>query len=256
VGDGIIDHLLNSRIAPNLYYDRAKDLMGDNMRKSESVESLLKKEAGIKTYYGVYTDSQSREDMFAILAMRINEYPDKFITNNIITDISNLVRTRSSKIAAAPGAHDDSIMSLLTAYEVRYRGNNLPQFGIFLGVDEKDLKNDGMIKGSDEIDPLMVNEKALREAKHLENLKKKTVDYDKMMQEAARISQNETYKMKQAGLIENSIYDNTPDEVIEDIMEGQGSIDMRLFDELNGNNRMAQYVLQQQQFNDPISNLW
>jgi hypothetical protein len=113
-----------------------------------------------------------------------------------------------------------------------------------------------MIKGSDEIDPLMVNEKALREAKHLENLKKKTVDYDKLMQEAARISQNETYKMRQAGLIENSIYDNTPDEVIEDIMEGQGSIDMRLFDELNGNNRMAQYVMQQQQFNDPFGNLW
>jgi len=103
VGDGIIDHLLHSPIAGNLYYDKQKDLMAENMKSNQTVESLLKKEAGMKRYYGVYTERTSRDTMFKILARHINEYKEKFVTQNITSDITKLVRTSSGKIAASDG---------------------------------------------------------------------------------------------------------------------------------------------------------
>jgi hypothetical protein len=103
MGDGIIDHLLHSPIAQNLYFDKNKDLVMETMNKNSTVESLLKKEATQKRFYGVYTEGRSREDMFAILSRHVNEYKEKFVTANITRDISRLVKTPSGKIAAQNG---------------------------------------------------------------------------------------------------------------------------------------------------------
>ena len=68
------------------------------------MESMLKKIASEKSFYGVYTEGNSREAMFAILARRISEKKDDFIGENVITDISRLIRTSSGKIVAGPGS--------------------------------------------------------------------------------------------------------------------------------------------------------
>lgn len=104
VGDGIIDHLLNSRIRDRLYFDKAKDLVDSKMAANETVESMLKKSASMKSYYGVYTSTSSREDMMAILTRHVNEFKEKFITHNVIRDLSRLVKTRSGKIEAGVGS--------------------------------------------------------------------------------------------------------------------------------------------------------
>lgn len=103
IGDGIIDHLLHSPISHRLYYDRAKDLVEDKAIKNQTVESMLKKQATIKTYYGVYTSTASRDDMMAILARHVCTYKEKFITHNVTRDLSRLVRTKSGKIEAGEG---------------------------------------------------------------------------------------------------------------------------------------------------------
>lgn len=104
VGDGIVDHLMNSPIAQNLYTDKGADLVELNMRDNQTVESMLKKKGEIKQYTGVYTGTKSREDMMAILMRHMAEFKDKFITKNITEDISRLVRTNSGKIEAGPGS--------------------------------------------------------------------------------------------------------------------------------------------------------
>ena len=109
VGDGIIDHLLQSRIASRLYYDRDKDLTLENMKQNENIESMLKKQASLKSFYGVYTEGHSREAMFAILARRISENKDDFVAENVITDITRLVRSSSGKIVAGPGSKNKII---------------------------------------------------------------------------------------------------------------------------------------------------
>ena len=104
VGDSIIDHLLNSPIRDRLYFDKNRDLVQEKAHENETVESMLKKQAAIKTYYGVWTGTQSRDDMFSILSRHVKEYKEKFITKNIIRDLSRLIRKSSGKIEAGPGS--------------------------------------------------------------------------------------------------------------------------------------------------------
>ena len=103
VGDSIIDHLLDSPIRNNLYFDKERDLQEQKMKQNQTIESMLKNQAQIKTYYGVWTGKDSREDMMSILARHVNEYKEKFITQNIIRDLSRLIRTSSGRVEAGPG---------------------------------------------------------------------------------------------------------------------------------------------------------
>ena len=103
VGDGIVDHLLHSQISTRLYFDKAKDLVQETAKVNETTESMLKKMSANKRFYGVYTSTQSRDDMFAILARHVNEYKEKFVAQNVIRDLSRLIRKPNGKIEAGPG---------------------------------------------------------------------------------------------------------------------------------------------------------
>lgn len=105
VGSAIIDAILNtnSTLQNNLYFDRGRDLLNEKMREAEDVESYLRTQSKIKTYYGVYTSGASRDDMFSILARRVAEKKDDFVTHNIIRDLSRLVRKPSGKVESGPG---------------------------------------------------------------------------------------------------------------------------------------------------------
>ena len=103
VGDAIIDFLLDSPIRNNLYFDKERDYQEEKMRQNQTIESMLKKQAQAKTYYGVWTGNNSRDDMMAILARHVNEYKEKFITHNIIRDLSRLIRKPTGRVEAGPG---------------------------------------------------------------------------------------------------------------------------------------------------------
>ena len=104
VGDGIIDHLMYSPIAGNLYFDKSRDLQEEKMHSNETVQSMLKNNAQKKKFYGVYTQGNSRETMFAILSRHVSEFKDKFICQNIVDDLSRLVKKPSGKIEAGAGS--------------------------------------------------------------------------------------------------------------------------------------------------------
>lgn len=231
IGDGIVDHLLNSKIRDRLYFDKAKDLVDSKMAANETVESMLKKVASMKSFYGVYTGPSSREDMMAILARHVNEFKEKFITHNIIRDLSRLVKNSSGKIVAGAGFHDDSIMSYLIALYVYYHGNNLPVFGIIKGEKAEDVKNQGM-KRPEEIDTSLVDP-ALVESVKIQEQQKAMPSFEELMRKAMTESLKDTYKLKQAGEIENTIFDVTPDTVMDQYDEG-GQIDLDFFNTLNG----------------------
>ena len=104
VGDGIIDHLMYSPIAGNLYFDKDKDLLGSTLKDHETIQSMLTKQAKRKTMYGVYTSGASRETMFAILSNHVANYKEKFVCQNVIRDLSRLVKAPSGKIEAGKGS--------------------------------------------------------------------------------------------------------------------------------------------------------
>ena len=232
VGDSIIDHLMNGPARDRLYFDKAKDLVENNSTAMGTIESVLKRQASIKSYYGVYTSPKSRDDMVAILARHVNEYKDKFVTKNIIRDLSRLVRTSSGKIEAGPGFHDDSIMSYLIALYVYYHGNNLAVFGIIKGIQEDTEKNKGL-KRADEIDPTLVSPDLIAAVKNQEILEAQQNEWTNLMRKATIQAQKDTYRLQKAGEVQNTIFEHTPGAVIEDI-EDDGRVDLSIFNNLNG----------------------
>lgn len=237
VGDGIIDFLLNSPIRSNLYYDKDRDLVEDTMKSNQTVTSMLKKQAEMKKYYGVYTGTKSREDMMAILFRRVAEYKDLFVTKNITDDLSKLVRTRSGKIEAGPGAHDDSIMSYLIGMYVYYHGNNLPMFGFIKGSEEIKDQNQGLDKTT--YDDLkfsgIIPEKDIETMKIQEMVRQEN-DYEAMMRRAIAKSQQESMLLQKKGLVSNTVLQNTPDMLLNNDlypMFNDDDEDLSFFDEMN-----------------------
>lgn len=229
VGDGIIDFFLetNSPVCNNLYYDRDRDLVDEKMRQSQDITSLLRTKATRKTYYGVYTHGTSREQMFAILSKRVSENKDDFVTNNITRDLSRLIRKPNLRIEAGPGFHDDSIMSYLIALYVYYHGNNLSLFGITRGAREEDLNNGGL-RRPDEIDPTLVDPKLIEHAKKQEEQEEAMHRFEQDLIQAERDSQRNSLRLHHAGLLQQSVFGQTPDGVGDDY-DLTGEIPLDLF---------------------------
>lgn len=230
VGDGIIDHLLHSKIAHRLYYDKAKDLVADNMHTNESVESMLKKQAADKKFYGVYTEGTSRQSMFAILSNHIANYKEKFVTKFITEDISRLVKTSSGKVVAGPGFHDDNIMSYLIAMYVFYHGNNLPAFGFVPGSQEIKNKNMGINHYSEvELKKVLPDAevRAIQEQREVA----KIMDYEALLRETLAREQAHSMSLLNSSLnISSNTYDVTTDVSPYD---DDGEIPLSMFDQWN-----------------------
>jgi len=144
-GEAVLDHLRDTDIRGNIYFDNSKDMVGSNIDDKLDAQGMLVREAKRRKLYGIYTQGKSRELMFSLLEGHIKDYKDKFITNNIINDLMKLVRTKTGKIAAGPGFHDDSIMSYLMCLYLYYYGNNLHRFGFVRGqLPDEDNRNKGM----------------------------------------------------------------------------------------------------------------
>ena len=240
VGDGIIDHLLHSKISNRLYFDKSMDLVKDKMDSNETWKSALQKEASKKSFYGVFTGSNSRTSMFSILARHVNEKKEDFVTHNITRDLSRLVMLPSGKIVAGTGQdengeefHDDSIMSYLIALYVYYHGNNLEIFGI-TKYDPNLSPKEERRKYARDVDPNLINSKAMDEVKSQIEKEKKSREYtewENIMREAAAKSQAERYRLHKHGLIHDELFDNSQTDVYG--FEEDGQIPLKFFSEIN-----------------------
>lgn len=229
MGDGIIDHLLNSRIASRLYFDRAKELMDDKMDKHQSVESMLKKAAMQKKFYGVYTQGKSRDVMMTILSRHVNEYKEKFITHNIIRDLGHLVKTTSGKIEAGKGFHDDSVMSYLIGLYVFYHGNNLSVFGFQPGKDNPEERNRGLhTYTEEELRDILPQE--VIEGMEQEKTIQEIMNYEDILRDAIASAQMDTARLMASKRV---IHDKDQVPLVEYDEMDEGSIELALFDILN-----------------------
>lgn len=126
-------------------------------------------------------------------------------------------------------------MSYLIALYVYYHGNNLAVFGVTKGAREEDLNNTG-IKHPEEINPDLVSRDLIQAAIEQEEKEKQTkqiTDWNEMMRAAIQKSQQETFQMYQSGGIQNTVFNSTPDAVVESY-EDEGSIPLDFFSSING----------------------
>lgn len=233
VGDAIIAFLLESPIAGRIYFDKYKEVAEENMKALETRESMLKAQAKLKTYYGVWTEGKSREAMFTILADRIKTHKDKFITQNITRDISKLIQ-KGNKILAMEPWHDDSVMSYNIGMYVLKYGNNLATFGFERGDVATSLREGGGLIPPDAIDLNSLPESVQGFVEVEQRRQVATVDYNETLRAAMEKSQRETKAMARHGIISNSAYNHTIDndydvfdEMGEEVLDFLRSVDNR-----------------------------
>lgn len=133
-GYQLVDELTHTHIRHNIYYEKVSDIMKNIDIKMK--DGFLQREAMERRYQGVNTTGKSRELMMTVLEGNMVEYKDRFVTENITSDITKLIRNKSGKIEHGPGFNDDSLMSYLIACYVLEYGKNLASFGFIKGVTD------------------------------------------------------------------------------------------------------------------------
>lgn len=234
VGDAIIAFLLESPIAGRLYFDKYKELAEEKMKDLEKTESILKAQAKLKTYYGVYTQNKSREVMFQILANRIKNHKEEFVGQKVTRDITKLVQ-KGGKIQAAVGFHDDNIMSYLIAMYVLFYGNNLNVFGFDPGnILEITEKNMGMVAPDlSNLDMNTVPETVETFVK-TEQERRSSQSYEDILRNAIMENQQKTRQLSRHGLIHSELYENTAKQTGDEYyVDDEDPSNLEFLDELN-----------------------
>lgn len=143
-GEAVLDHLRDTDIRANLYFDNSKDPT-EGLDEKLDPQGFVKVEAAKRKLYGVYTHGKSRELMFDLLAAYVSDHKESFVGQYIIDDLMKLVRTKTGKIEAQKGAHDDNIMSFNMCLYGYYYGNNLSRYGFVKGkIPNEEEANKGM----------------------------------------------------------------------------------------------------------------
>ncbi len=149
VGHATMKLISKSRYANRIYYDRGRDLITSKMDRRMSSDSLFKIKSEASKYEGVWTGGESRKSMMTILMNRMSKNRSQFVTKFINEDICKLERNTSGnkdRIEAAPGMHDDNIMSYLICMYVLIYGNNLDRFGLIPEIIIEDKSDEEIIR--------------------------------------------------------------------------------------------------------------
>lgn len=223
VGSSLIQHLMETEFRNSIYYE-TKDL---NKIIDDKIDDagFLKQEAMTRRVRGIYTGRESRKMMHKILEQYVHEHKEKFVTENITSDISKLVR-KGDRIDHATGHHDDSLMSYLMVLYVLNVGQSLRNFGFVKGLSDEE-KSSGLIE--EEVDEVYnhLNERyganIFQKPKTMED---ESSRYEQMMIEARKRSQQIDHMLNPHTGAFNTDLDDPYESSVTDIP-------LDLFDELN-----------------------
>ena len=142
-GRELLHNLLESKYSANVWFDT------DKLGNKESIDKTEYDTSGEKAL-GFNTNTKTRPILYGILENMVAEEPDKLNTKLLVDSICALERTRTGRIEAAQGKHDDMVMAYLIGICVRRMSNNLEDYGIAPGnVDP--YENAGKPKTTQEI---------------------------------------------------------------------------------------------------------
>jgi hypothetical protein len=206
-GRELLHNLLETKYASNVWFDT------DKLGNKESIDKNEPDTSGEKAL-GFNTNTKTRPILYGILENMVSEEPDKLNSKLLVDAICALERTRTGRIEAAQGKHDDMVMAYLIGICVRRMSTNLEDYGIV----------PGNIDPADKIGKPKTTQEVLAKLKELaellpENMRKQFMvtdkadieaeKYKKDMQVAiARNSMAEHYAKELSGEEDDMILDN------------------------------------------------
>ena len=208
---------LRSRLYSELDNDKF-----DNVEQHYDRDVFMIAEALRRKLYGVYTNASTRKEMFTLLEVLVREEKKVFVADEVIKDLSNLVR-KNGKIQAANGKHDDFIMAFLLIIFVYYHGSKLYRYGYYPGrLPKEEERNKGIQRYEKEEQELFTALESQGFSKT-----KDSSDYEKEYAELVRKYQRQTNNG-------NVAYRQDNCEIKSETCEyEQPRMDLNLFDELN-----------------------
>lgn len=194
----------------------------DNVEQHYDQDGFMIAEAMRRKLYGVYTNASTRKEMFTLLEVLVREEKKVFVADEVIRDLSNLVR-KNNKIQAGKGKHDDFIMAFLLIIFVYYHGAKLYRYGYYPGrLPKEEERNRGIQQYEQE-------EKELFAALQQQGFQqyKEADSYEKEYGELIRKYQRQSQTLQQG-------YNNDNYEMKSETYEyEQPTMDLSIFDELN-----------------------
>ena len=130
IGKAVVDLIQETQIEYRFYHDPKLDISKNAVTK-ETPEEQMKRKAVEKGYIGTYVTPTIRNNMFDLLKMHVKDYHDLMTTKFLAQDVTNLVRSKTGKIEAGDGFHDDMVMAYNHCIYVLYYGYKLERFGIY-----------------------------------------------------------------------------------------------------------------------------
>lgn len=129
VGKVITEFVQESHLEHRFYHDPKLDIT-KNAITLDHREPSVQTKSELRGYIGTFTTAKVRDSMFELLFRHIKDYRHLLLAKYLVKDIQNLVRSKSGKIQADDGEHDDMVMAYLHAIYVHYYGYNLNRFGV------------------------------------------------------------------------------------------------------------------------------
>ncbi len=122
-GKNTIDHLLRTKIAKNIFYEKKET----TAEKKQNLDvKKASRETRITKVYGINTDKTSRPAMMDILRDVVRKEYDTLSSEELVNQIAGLERNpKLDRIDHAEGGHDDMVMAYLLIRYVWAFGRNL-----------------------------------------------------------------------------------------------------------------------------------
>lgn len=139
-GRELLQYFSDSRYRYQVWID--EDKLNQVLSVKTDKYGGIKQDALARKVQGLNTNGTSRDRMFNILREFVMERIDILYSKNLVADILNLIRKPTTgRIEAAPGQHDDNVMSYLIGIYVYRFATNLSKYGIIPGSESPETKS-------------------------------------------------------------------------------------------------------------------
>ena len=199
-GRELLHNLLDSKYAANVWFDT------DKLGNKESIDKNEPDTSGEKAL-GFNTNTKTRPILYGILENMVSEEPDKLNSKLLVDAICALERTRTGRIEAAQGKHDDMVMAYLIGICVRRMSTNLEDYGIVPGSIDP-AEKEGKPKTTQEV---LAKLKELAELLP-ENMRKQFFAQDKATLEADKYKKEMQIAVAKQSMAEHYVKELTGEE--------------------------------------------
>jgi len=129
VGKAIISFVEESPLLSRFYSDPNLDI-SKNATTIEYSKLSLEQRSKNRQYVGTSVTATVRNTMMTLLKRYVRDYRHLMLSRFLVEDISNLIISKTGKIEADSGMHDDIVMAYLHTIYVLTYGSELGRFGI------------------------------------------------------------------------------------------------------------------------------